>query len=92
MLFRKRNNNIKVCIINFLGITQRIGSNIKLIFYFNFRTVHFVLCLGITNKCINSYQLNNSLAAPTRFGNYYQPKPQLARNLEGTDELPEDDT
>jgi hypothetical protein len=23
--------------------------------YFYFRTLHFVLCLGITNKCINSY-------------------------------------
>lgn len=30
LLFRKRNNNIKVCIRIFLGIIQCIGSNIKL--------------------------------------------------------------
>jgi hypothetical protein len=30
--------------------------------YFNFRTVHFVLCLGITNKCISSYQFLISLS------------------------------
>jgi hypothetical protein len=30
--------------------------------YFIFRTTHFVLCLGITNKCINSYQFIISLS------------------------------
>jgi hypothetical protein len=35
----------------------RIANNTSLfLFYFNFRAVHFVIWLGITNKCINSYQ------------------------------------
>jgi hypothetical protein len=36
-------------------------------YYFNFRTVHFVPCLGITNKCINSYQFIISLCCSYMF-------------------------
>jgi hypothetical protein len=35
--------------------------------YFNFRTVHFALCLGITNKHINSYQFIISLSCSYMF-------------------------
>jgi hypothetical protein len=35
--------------------------NMKDFFNFNFRTVNFVVCLGITKKCFNSYQFNTSL-------------------------------
>jgi hypothetical protein len=36
-------------------------------FFLNFRTVHFVLFLGITNKCINSYQFIISLSCSYMF-------------------------
>jgi hypothetical protein len=82
-------------------------GNILATFYFifNFLTVHFVLCLGITNQSINSYQFIISLSidryAPGRHMVYTQPhstqnfinkKSKLACNSEGTDELPEDGT
>jgi hypothetical protein len=38
-----------------------------ILFYFNFRTVHFVLRLGITNKCINSDQFIISLCCSYMF-------------------------
>jgi hypothetical protein len=36
-------------------------------FFFNFRTVNFVLCLGITNKCIISYQFIISFSCSYMF-------------------------
>jgi hypothetical protein len=36
-------------------------------FYFKFRTVHFVVCLGTTNKCINSYQFIISFSCSYMF-------------------------
>jgi hypothetical protein len=38
-----------------------IGEKFFLVFFY-FRTMHFVLCLGITNKCFNSYQFIISLS------------------------------
>jgi hypothetical protein len=45
-----------------LGIIYRFHS-----FCFDFHTVHFVLCLGITNKCVSSYQFIISLSCSYMF-------------------------
>jgi hypothetical protein len=50
------------------------------------------LCSGITNKCINYYQFINTLSWSYTTTEFFQPKPKLACNSQGTDELPENGT
>jgi hypothetical protein len=47
-----------------------VTSSLKTVtnsFCFDFHTVNFVLCVGITNKCINSYQFIISLSCSYMF-------------------------
>jgi hypothetical protein len=61
--------------------------------------LRFDVCLGITNKCINSSQFIIDRYAPGRHITYNQilhgillKKTKLACSSKGTDELPEDGT
>jgi hypothetical protein len=70
-----------------------IKTILNFLFNFNFRTVHVVYImwqLGAYQSI--STKLPRNIHTTTYYTEFYQPKPKLTCNSEGTDELPEDGT